>query len=178
MIYRFLLAVLVLAVFGFSACESTPSFKATPPARSPIEEPILEETEPAGFSETEDGFDDFGACDEEAHTYCAGFYSDNWTEFAEENGYTTASWKYSLLDCLEDHRDESSQACDDSLDRREELNEAMNTACAEDRGIYCRGVVPIPGSEPQVDCLLENYEKLSIECTDALDAHEAAKPID
>lgn len=170
MIHRFqfkFLALLTVTLLSFTACETTSSYK---PAAVPLET--------TSFIETQDGIDDFGACDEDAHNYCDGFYSGDWESFAEENDYTTASWKYSLLDCLEDHRDETSEACDDSLERREELNEAMNTACAKDRGSYCKGVVPVPGSEPQVDCLMENYEKLSIECSEALDAHEAAKPED
>lgn len=128
------------------------------------------------FTATADGVDDFGACDDEAHTYCSGFYGDDWQTFATENGYTSASWKLGLVDCLGQHEDELSQACSDSLDRRQDLNDAMNTACQIDRAAYCKGVEPSPGSEPQVDCLKEHYDELSEECRVALDAHEAAKP--
>lgn len=125
---------------------------------------------------TGDNIDDFGACKEDAHNYCAGLYTVDWESYAQENDYTTSSWKYSLLDCLEANEYQTTQACDDSLSRRQLLNDAMNNACKEDRGKYCRGVVPMPGSEPQVDCLKANYENLSTACTEALDAHEAAKP--
>lgn len=127
---------------------------------------------------TGDGFDDFGSCDEDARNYCSGFYSDDWQSFATENGYTSASWKLGLVDCLEQNQDLTSQACDDSLDRRAALNEDLIAACEEDRAMYCKGVKPVPGSEPMVDCLKTNYENLSETCVEALDAHEAAKPTD
>lgn len=125
---------------------------------------------------TGDGNDDFGACDADAQTYCSGFYSGDWQTYAADNGYTTASWKYGLLDCLAAHRDQTSQACDDSLDRRQVLNDEMNAACRTDRRTYCPGIEPKPGSEPEVDCLKEHYDQLSDACVEALDAHEAAKP--
>lgn len=125
---------------------------------------------------TTDNINDFGSCDDDARNYCSGFYLADWESYASENGYTTASWKYGLLDCLAAHRDQTSQACDDSLDRRQALNDAMNSACQIDRAEYCAGVTPSPGSEPQVDCLKDHYEELSADCAEALDAHEAAKP--
>jgi hypothetical protein len=126
---------------------------------------------------TGDGMDDFGACEEDAHLYCAGFYSAEWADWAEENGYTSASWKLGLVDCLGQNREQLISACINSLDRRSDLNEDVNTLCATDRNLYCQGVEPKPGSEPQIDCLKEHYEELSETCTEALDAHEAAKPL-
>lgn len=146
---------------------------------SELEEPELEGSELEELDSngvTSDDINDFGSCDDDAHTYCSGFYLTDWEGYASEKGYTTASWKYGLLDCLGEHRDQTSQACDDSLDRRQALNDAMNNACQSDRRTYCAGVTPSPGSEPQVDCLKANYENLSVECAEALDAHEAAKP--
>ncbi len=125
---------------------------------------------------TVDGFDDFGACDEDAHEYCSGFYGGDWASWADEYGYISASWKLGLVDCLGDHQDDVSDECNASLDRRQVLNDEMNEACAIDRGKYCAGVKPSPGSEPQVDCLKEHYGELSAACVEALDAHEAAKP--
>jgi hypothetical protein len=139
---------------------------------------VEEEAESDTGSATGDGVDDFGACDEDADLYCEGFRGPDWAAWAEENGYTSASWKLGLVDCLGQHEEELSLACQDSLNRRAELNNKVNTACAVDRGKYCRGVEPIPGSEPMIDCLKENYEDLSQACADAVDAHEAAKPLD
>lgn len=119
---------------------------------------------------------DFGSCDADAQTYCSGFSTGDWESYAEMYGYTSASWKLGLVDCLNANRDNTSSACDESLDRRQELNVDVNTACKTDRMTYCSGVVPSPGSEPQVDCLMEHYDDVSAECSAALDAHEAAKP--
>lgn len=124
------------------------------------------------------GNEDFGACTEDAKVYCSGFYGSDWETWATANGYTTASWKLGLVDCLEQNRDKTSEACHDSMDRRAGLNDDVNTLCAADRAQYCPGVEPKPGSEPQVDCLKENYASLSAECAAAVDAHEAAKPTD
>src|SRR3712207_566327 len=49
---------------------------------------------------TGDGVNDAGACNADAQVYCAGFYGADWQSYARANGYTTASWKYGLLDCL------------------------------------------------------------------------------
>lgn len=119
---------------------------------------------------------DFGSCDADAQTYCSGFSTADWESYAEMYGYTSASWKLGLVDCLNANRDKTSSACDESLDRRQGLNVDVNTACKTDRVTYCPGVVPSPGSEPQVDCLMEHYDDVSDECSSALDAHEAAKP--
>jgi len=143
---------------------------------SSVSSSITEEEVEEGEA-TVDGVDDFGACDEEAHELCSGFYTADWQGWAQANGYTSASWKLGLVDCLADHRDETSQTCDDSLDRRQELNDELNEACRTDRIEFCPGVVPAPGSEPQVDCLKEHYDELSLECAAAVDAHEAAKPV-
>lgn len=135
-----------------------------------------EEPGTSSTTATGDGIDDFGACKEDARNYCSGFYSDDWQGFADENGYVSASWKLGLVDCLEQNRDLTSEACHDSLDRRATLNEELKAACGVDRGKYCQGVEPIPGSEPMVDCLKANYEMLTEACAVALDAHEASKP--
>lgn len=119
---------------------------------------------------------DFGSCKADIAAYCSGFNTGDWQAFAQANGYVTASWKLGLVDCLGKNRDLTSQACDDSLDRRQGLNDDVNTLCATDRAEYCQGVEPKPGSEPQVDCLKEHYTELSATCSAALDAHEAAKP--
>jgi hypothetical protein len=158
------------------SAESTPQDSDSMEAETPEATDDAASPDTSTGSTTADGVDDFGACDSEAQTYCSGFYGDDWQTFATENGYTSASWKLGLVDCLGQHEDELSQACSDSLDRRQDLNDAMNTACQSDRAMYCKGVEPSPGSEPQVDCLKEHYDELSAECATALDAHEAAKP--
>lgn len=162
------------------SAESTPedsdSMDAETPAAADDTASQDSSTDTSTGSPTVDGIDDFGACDSEAQTYCAGFYTSDWETYAEENGYTSASWKLGLVDCLGQNQDQLSQACVDSLDRRQDLNDAMNTACQIDRAMYCKGVEPSPGSEPQVDCLKEHYDELSEECVAALDAHEDAKP--
>lgn len=135
------------------------------------------EEESSSTRSTGDGVDDFGACNEDAKIYCSGLYTNDWISWAEENGYSSASWKLSLVDCLGQNRDYTSEACDASLDRRAELNENLNEACAVDRAMYCQGVEPIPGSEPMVDCLKAADEegKLTPACQEALYAHEDAK---
>ena len=121
---------------------------------------------------TGDGVNDAGACNADAQTSCAGFYSSDWQSYARANGYTTASWKYGLLDCLGSH--DVAAACTNSLDRREVLNAQMMAACAT----YCRGTSPRPGAEPCVDRLKSTYASLDSACRTALDSHEAAKPVD
>lgn len=104
---------------------------------------------------------DFNSCSVESTTLCNGL----------KDG------KLALVDCLlNDHYNELSDACRNSLERRQVLNEALVAACATDRGTYCRGVTPQPGSEPMVDCLEEHYTQLSADCAAAFDAHAAAKP--
>jgi hypothetical protein len=49
----------------------------------------------------------------------------------------------------------------------------MMSACAT----YCRGTSPKPGAEPCVDHLKDIYNSLDDACRSALDAHEAAKPL-
>lgn len=127
-------------------------------------------------SATADGVNDFNACEADIDLYCSGFGGGNWEEFAEENGYTTASWKLGLVDCLS--KNPVSQTCEDSQNRREALNEDVITYCAADRGKFCQGVEPIPGQEPMVDCLMEHHDELEPECVAAVDAHEDAKSIE
>lgn len=106
---------------------------------------------------------DFGACSIESETLCNGL----------------RDGKLALVSCLlDDHYDELSDDCRNSLERRQDLNEELVAACAQDRGTYCRGVKPEPGSEPMVDCLEEHYTELSTDCRAAFDAHDAAKPED
>jgi hypothetical protein len=121
---------------------------------------------------TGDGVNDACSCDADARQYCAGFYGADWQAFARANGYTTASWKYGLLDCLGTHP--VTPACTLSLARRETLNAQMMSAC----GRYCTGTSPEPGAEPCVDRLKTIYNTLDNACRSALDAHEAAKPLD
>ena len=120
---------------------------------------------------TGDGVNDACACDGDAQRYCSGFYGADWQSYARANGYTTASWKYGLIDCL--GKNNVSAACTASLDRREVLNEKMMSAC----GRYCRGIEPKPGEEPCVDHLKSIYSSLDNACRSALDAHEAAKAV-
>jgi hypothetical protein len=120
---------------------------------------------------TGDGVNDACSCDADAQRYCAGFYAADWESYARTNGFTTASWKYGLLDCLGKH--ETSASCKASLARRETLNAQMMAAC----GRYCRGTTPQPGAEPCVDQLKSIYSTLDNACRIALDAHEAAKPL-
>lgn len=104
---------------------------------------------------------DFNSCNVEATSFCNGL----------------RDGKLALVDCLlNDHYDELSEACRNSLERRQVLNEELVAACSADRGKYCRGVEPQPGSEPMVDCLEEHYTQLSAACAAAFDAHDAAKP--
>src|SRR5262245_29358404 len=76
---------------------------------------------------TGDGVNDACACDADAHLSCDGLYGTDWESYARSHGYTTASWKYSLLDCLGKHT--VSASCAASLDRRAALNEQMMASC-------------------------------------------------
>lgn len=125
-----------------------------------------------GTCATGDGVNDAGACNADTQVYCDGFFGADWQSYARANGYTTASWKYGLLDCLGKH--DVSAACTSSLGRREVLNAQMMLACAT----YCRGTSPQPGAEPCVDQLKSIYASLDTACRTALDSHEAAKPLD
>lgn len=183
--YLWLLAIPLLAVLAYSGWglaflgrtpQEPPPETTEEPTTTPEESDESENSD--GARATGDDYDDFGACEEDIENYCSGFNTADWAEFAQENGYTDASWKLGLVACLEANREFTSQACDDSLDRRAALNEDVNTACREDRAKYCQGVEPSPGSEPQIDCLKENYESLSLTCAEAVDAHEDAKPED
>lgn len=119
---------------------------------------------------TADGVNDAGACDSDAQRLCP-------TEWG--GGSVQASWKLDLVECLyEDHLDQLSAACRASLERRQALNAALNSACAADRGRFCVGVHPAPGSEPGVDCLRDHRAELEAACAAALAAHEGAKPVD
>jgi len=142
-----------------------------PPTAPPTVTTTAAQTD-ASFCATADGVNDAGACNADAEAFCAGFYGADWQSFARTNGYTTSSWKYGLVDCLNKHT--VSAACRSSLDRREVLNTRMMSACQA----YCRGTTPQPGSEPCVDQLKSLYASLDTACRVALDAHEAAKPLD
>lgn len=170
--------LLFLGILLLSACSLQ-----TEPRNTKISSPLSNLTntetnsslENASFGATGDNINDFGACSEDAQTYCSGLYTGDWSDWALEHGYTNASWKYALVDCLGQNRNVTTQACDDSLDRRQVLNEEMVAACADDQRTYCSGVEPDPGSEPLVDCLKANRDSLSETCREALDAHENAK---
>jgi hypothetical protein len=157
-------AVLLAASLAVACTAVTPPTASTTLSASAT-------TSETSASTTGDGVNDAYACDTDAHLYCAGFYGADWQNYARANGYTTASWKYGLLDCLGKHA--VSQACQASLDRRQLLNTQMMNACAS----YCRGTTPQPGAEPCVDHLKAIYASLDTACRAALDAHEAAKPI-
>lgn len=84
--------------------------------------------------------------------------------------------KLGLVSCLlDDHYTEISDACRNSLERRQRLNEELVAACQIDRAKFCQGVEPKAGSEPMVDCLGDHYDQLSAKCAAAWDAHDSAK---
>jgi hypothetical protein len=168
-------AVALIAASFAAACEGTsvPTTASSDASRLSSPTPITLTTGTAASAcATGDGVNDGCACDADAHAYCEGFYSADWPSYARANGYTTASWKYGLIDCL--RKQPVAAACTTSLDRRETLNAQMMNACAT----YCRGTKPQPGSEPCVDRLKSIYESLDQTCRVALDAHEVAKPLD
>lgn len=104
---------------------------------------------------------DAHSCDQDAITFCQG----------------TPPGKINLVNCLlDDHYNDISAACRESLERRQQLNEELVDACEVDRATFCKGVEPKVGSEPMVDCLEEHYDQLTPTCAAAWDAHEAAKP--
>ena len=164
-----LLAAALLAA-GLAACNGTAPDTTSTPTSPTSTTPTT--TGGGATCATGDGVNDAGACNADAQLYCAGFYGADWQSYASANGYTTASWKYGLLDCLGKHN--VSAACTASLDRREVLNAQMMAAC----GTSCRGTSPQPGAEPCVDHLKSIYDTLGNACREALDAHEAAKAVD
>lgn len=109
-----------------------------------------------------------GVCNDDAQTYCS-------SELSGTN--IQASWKLDLVHCLYDqHKDEISPTCRESLECRQKLNEVLVSACEEDKRKFCTGVRPSPGSEPLVACLGEHFAELSTDCADAWTRHDAAKP--
>ena len=176
--YRCLALALITAVFA-SACNgaTSPTAPTTTVAQSATTTTMTTGTPTsatggtAAACATGDGVTDACACDGDSQLYCSGFYSADWQAYARAHGYTTASWKYGLLDCLD--KNPISIACSVSLDRREVLNAQMMSSCAR----YCRGTQPRPGAEPCVDHLKSIYDTLDNACRTALDAHEAAKPL-
>lgn len=103
---------------------------------------------------------DAHSCDPDFITYCRD----------------TPPGKINRVNCLlNEHYDDISDACRNSLERRQQLNEELVAACTIERAKFCQGVEPKVGSEPMVDCLEEHYEQLSPDCTTAFDAHDAAK---
>ena len=167
-----LTAALTTALLGL-ACSSTPLPTAATTVTETTAASGTKTTSASGAAAcaTGDGVNDACACDGDSHLYCAGFYSADWQAFARANGYTTASWKYGLLDCL--GKNPISTSCTTSLNRREVLNAQMMSSCAS----YCRGTSPRPGAEPCVDHLKSICDALDNACRAALDAHEAAKPL-
>src|SRR5712691_10715402 len=168
---RFAGAALVAAGLA-GACTAVTQPTATPTISTTTAISTSKTTSNASTCATADGVNDACACDADAHSSCAGFYGADWHAYARANGYTTASWKYGLLDCLGKHT--VSWTCETSLARREALNTQMMNACAT----YCRGTAPQPGAEPCVDRLKSIYDSLDDTCRVALDAHDAAKPLD
>jgi hypothetical protein len=171
---RLVAAVLVAASLAV-ACQEAALDTPTSPTSAGLTTSTTTSSATAVSGETcatGDGVNDAGACNTDARVYCAGFHSADWRSYASAHGYTTASWKYGLLDCLGKH--DVSVACTNSLDRREVLNAQMMAACAT----YCRGTSPQPGAEPCVDRLKSIYASLDNACRAALDGHEAAKPLD
>ena len=165
-------AALVMCAGLGVTCSSAPDTSISPTAIDTTTTTTSTTTAVTGaFCATGDGVNDAAACEADARTYCAGFYGADWQAYARANGYTTASWKYGLLDCLGKHN--VSVACANSLDRRELLNAQMMNACRS----YCRGTSPRPGAEPCVDHLKSIYGSLNDSCRSALDAHEAAKAV-
>lgn len=103
---------------------------------------------------------DAHSCDQDTITFCSGI----------------KLTKINRVNCLlNDHYDEISDACRNSLERRQQLNEELVAACEIERAKFCKGVEPEVGAEPMVDCLEENYAQLSPACATAFDAHDAAK---
>lgn len=172
-ILKSIAAILPAAILAVACTTSTLPTAATPSTddTSAVVATMTAATATAGAGTcaTGDGVNDACACDADARKYCSGFYGADWQSYATANGYTTASWKLGLLDCL--GTQDVSTACQTSCDRREALNAQMMSACAS----YCRGTTPKPGSEPCVDHLKEIYATLDTACRSALDAHEAAK---
>src|SRR5882672_2361564 len=138
---RFVGAAFVAAGFA-AACTAVtqPTSSTTIPTTTTLSTTTT--TSSASTCATADGVNDACACDADAHSSCAGFYGADWQAYARANGYTTASWKYGLLDCLGKH--DVSPVCRTSLDRRAVLNTQMMNECAA----YCKGTAPQPGSEP------------------------------
>lgn len=175
----FLLAIAVGAAGVYATTPRAAAVEGAEPARAGTSAPT------GGRQATGDGMNDFGACNEDGRRLCPMYFTDginglapakDWQARAQAAGYATGSPKLSLVDCLARHEDQVSQACSDARARRSSLNHAVNDTCAMDRRKWCQGVVPKPGSEPQIDCLKANREKLSVACVAAVDAHEAAKP--
>lgn len=137
-----------------------------------------------GTVTTGDGQDDFSACKSDIATHCAGIMGSNgqftstWSTFATDHGYSTGSPKLALTSCLS--KNPLTAACQSSQGRRSAINVSVNTLCAPERGAWCSDVEPLPGKEPQIDCLLgalkANTVSFSWDCCSSLSAHEAAKP--
>ena len=163
--------VALLLTVACSGVEQSPAAAPTSPTTTP--RPTTTTTPSFGRTScaTADGVNDACACDTDCQLYCSGFYTGDWESWARARGYTTASWKLGLVDCLGQHT--VSSACRASLDRRETLNARMMSACQT----YCRGTTPKPGEEPCVDHLKSIYQSLDNACRSALDAHEGAKAL-
>jgi hypothetical protein len=164
-----------LITFAFAAATLAACSKGSMPTALPTASTLFSEASSATTGQstctTADGVNDACSCDADARRSCSGFYSSDWQSYARAYGYTTASWKLGLLDCLAVQ--DVSEACTASLARREALNQQMTAACSS----YCRGTKPQPGAEPCVDKLKSIYSSLDSTCKTALDAHQAAKPI-
>lgn len=104
---------------------------------------------------------DAHSCDQDMVTFCKG----------------TARGKQNMINCLlGEYKDEISDECRESLERRQQLNENLLVACEDDRKKFCQGVEPALGSAPLDDCLRVHVTDLSPACALAFQQHEAAKP--
>ncbi len=177
--YLWVLGILLLGLFAYGGYQyGSASLSRQYKSEGSTSSTEQHKSEGSGNSGlTADGVNDFNACAEDIESYCSELRSQNWEEAAIAAGYTTASWKYALMDCFESHYALLDPSCVESLERRQALNEAVNTNCAADRGTYCRGVEPEPGSEPQIDCLMEHIDQVVPACAEALFDHEAAQAL-
>ena len=91
-------------------------------------------------------------------------------------GIIESQGKSALVSCLyTDHFNDISDACKESLECHQRLNESVMVSCATDKQKYCATIEPAKGSEPLVTCLWGNESSLSSECLSALQAHKAGK---
>ena len=131
--------------------------------------------------------EDAGACNEDGQELCPMFFrpgveglapDTDWAAQATAAGYTTASPKLGLLDCLNQQRAELSVECIESLDCRVDLGAAFEAACkyTRARGGVCDGIRQSPGSAPFPDCIEAHLDEVTAECQEAWQNHHDARP--